>query len=593
MSLLHPMYIGLAISNSKCSFFINNINQWKYELVDIQNGENVVETIITYLKKYETDFNSKIIIIGINGDEKVTPLTKLCSRIWNELDIVPCIFDGRGSLNDIACSVSRKSMTLMVSEHNQIPGIIQILTGMYHNVQIDGNGKIVLAELNDYKRFVDNEMWNELLNTSNECAKRNKKIVFFNSTAQGGGVAIIRNSSMRLYKLLGIDAEWFVLKPSPDVFNTTKKKFHNVLQGITNDALSDQEKTQWQEWCEDNITEYWMDSDIIQHADVIVIDDPQPCGLIPKLKELNKSAKIVYRSHIELRSDLINDNTTVQQETWNYLYSFIRQADLFVSHPVQKFIPANIDLPIKTMPAITDPIDGLNKPLSKHSIDYYRILFNRIYTDQSVINGYCAVGSCKEVDFSRPYFIQICRFDPSKGIPDLIEAYDTFRKHNQGKSSDDNRDIPQLIVTGQGSIDDPEGHSMYTQMVDIASRSEYALDIHITSIGPCDQLLNMLLRGALCAFQLSIREGYEIKVTEALLKGVPVIAYKTGGIPLQITNGFDGFLVDTGNTDKVAELMSEIIKDREFYSSNAKSKNRQHLLTPMNIIAWNKILLDC
>lgn len=36
---------------------------------------------------------------------------------------------------------------------------------------------------------------------------------------------------MRLYKLLGINATWFVPKPNPSVFRITKD-WHNILQGV-------------------------------------------------------------------------------------------------------------------------------------------------------------------------------------------------------------------------------------------------------------------------------------------------------------------------------------------------------------------------
>lgn len=48
---------------------------------------------------------------------------------------------------------------------------------------------------------------------------------------------------------------------------------------------------------------------------------------------------------------------------------------------------------------------------------------------------------------------------------------------------------------------------------------------------PMDEMLNTLLRGCVIAMQLSLREGFEVKVTEALMKGKPVVAYRTGGIP--------------------------------------------------------------
>lgn len=40
----------------------------------------------------------------------------------------------------------------------------------------------------------------------------------------------MRHALIRLCKLMKIDIHWFVAKPKPEVFDITKRKFHNVLQ---------------------------------------------------------------------------------------------------------------------------------------------------------------------------------------------------------------------------------------------------------------------------------------------------------------------------------------------------------------------------
>ena len=91
---------------------------------------------------------------------------------------------------------------------------------------------------------------------------------------------------------------------------------------------------------------------------------------------------------------------------------------------------------------------------------------------------------------------------------------------------------------------------------------EFADDIKAIVLPGKDQILNgttaltacnaesdvhsVVLRQATVALQLSLREGFEVKVTEAILKGVPVIATRVGGIPLQVIDGKTGFLVESG-----------------------------------------------
>jgi hypothetical protein len=123
---------------------------------------------------------------------------------------------------------------------------------------------------------------------------------------------------------------------------------------------------------------------------------------------------------------LIDKGEKQQLATWNYLWSFIKQADLFVSvrtpssiditrelttcspsqHPVKEFVPKVVmdNLPVVYMPraslrvicyapvspdraeltfslwvlyaASTDPLDGLNKPIEKSVLNTYRHTFD-------------------------------------------------------------------------------------------------------------------------------------------------------------------------------------------------------------------------
>jgi hypothetical protein len=67
-----------------------------------------------------------------------------------------------------------------------------------------------------------------------------------------------------------------VPKPSPRVFSITKKKFHNVLQGVSKEELTDDDKRLWEKWVHKNFERYWQsDSGPLETSDVIVFDDPQ------------------------------------------------------------------------------------------------------------------------------------------------------------------------------------------------------------------------------------------------------------------------------------------------------------------------------
>lgn len=62
----------------------------------------------------------------------------------------------------------------------------------------------------------------------------------------------MRHALIRLWRLVGVDVKWFVPEGHPAIFTVTKKKFHNVLQGVNKPGvrLHDTEKTMFEKWTE-------------------------------------------------------------------------------------------------------------------------------------------------------------------------------------------------------------------------------------------------------------------------------------------------------------------------------------------------------
>lgn len=235
----------------------------------------------------------------------------------------------------------------------------------------------------------------------------------------------------------------------PRVFAITKN-FHNILQGVADpdkDLMPDHSKN-FEGWTQTNFNKFWLpNADRLFNDRIIVIDDPQLTALIPLIKHHNRDAKIIFRSHIQVRSDLVDRGHTPQSHVWDYISGFIKQTDLFIAHPVEAFVPHNIKeaMPVLFMPPATDPLDGLNKPLGAEAMHHLREAYNQISLQQ------CGVA----VDWSRGYIVQVARFDPSKGIPDLLAAYLEFRKRLEeaGHSkAGHKKSSPMLVVVGHGSV---------------------------------------------------------------------------------------------------------------------------------------------
>ncbi|KAG0134989.1 hypothetical protein HOY82DRAFT_634149 [Tuber indicum] len=269
-------------------------------------------------------------------------------------------------------------------------------------------------------------------------------------------------------------------------------------------------------------------------ADVVVIDDPQMPSLLPLIKKARPEVKIIYRSHIEVRKDLVELVGSPQEQIWQWIWDFVKEADVFISHPVDKSVPHSV--PFNTlglMPARTDRLDGLNKPSRKWDLKFYHGNFGVLCNEQKANHL---------VYPAREYITQIARFDRSNGIPDVVESY----RQLCDRITRDAPEMlpPQLLICGHVALDDPDAELLFAETTELLYNSRYyaiAKDVVVVKIGP---VWKALITKAKIVLQLSLREGFEVKVPHALRHGTPVVAMRAGGSSLQIEHGKSGFLVD-------------------------------------------------
>jgi hypothetical protein len=70
--------------------------------------------------------------------------------------------------------------------------------------------------------------------------------------------------------------------------------------------------------------------------------------------------------------------------------------------------------------------------------------------------------------------------------------------------------VPQLLICGHGSIDDPDAIIVYDEIIEQLKGYKYRrveTDVCVVRLPPCDVLLNCALRGSRVTLQLSHREG--------------------------------------------------------------------------------------
>ena len=358
--------------------------------------------------------------------------------------------------------------------------------------------------LNDYNSIVGEELVRKIREEA--VPLENKHIEHVNSTYYGGGVEEILSSLVLLMNDVGIKTGWRLMKGHPDFFNITKR-FHNALQG-SSIKLSDDKKRIYVE--ENKTNSIFMH---ISFCDCVIIHDPQP---LPLIDYYEKKQPWIWRCHI----DLSNPNI----ELWNYLKQFILKYNSVIVS-IEKYKKEDLPLPHNIIAPSIDPLTTKNK-----------------YIPDSVIKKYLSRFG---VDLDKPIVSQISRFDKWKDPLGVVRAFEIIKKEVDCK----------LILLGSMATDDPEGPKIYDKLMQKVKDNKDIIVINFAD----DFLVNCLQRASDVVIQKSIKEGFGLTVTEALWKGIPVVAGNVGGIPLQVLDEKNGYLVN--NIKECADRTVKLLKN--------------------------------
>ncbi|MFQ6104050.1 MAG: glycosyltransferase [Candidatus Glassbacteria bacterium] len=336
-----------------------------------------------------------------------------------------------------------------------------------------------------------------------------KHIINLNSTYEGGGVAEILSSLVPLMNDTGVDVGWRILHGNPDFFNITKK-FHNALQGGSINFT--QRKRDLYVETNRDFSQYTH----IDH-DCVIIHDPQP---LPMIQFYKKRQPWVWRCHIDL--------TDPHDQLWDFLKRFILRYDIIIFSS-DRYIKKDLPVLQRIIPPAIDPLSLKNKELPEKTIAKY-IRKAGIPNDKPVIT-------------------QVSRMDPWKDPVGLLDVFYHVKKKVDCR----------LVYCYNMASDDPEGWEIYAEISKKAKELSENRDV-IFVMGNNDILVNAIQRFSTVIVQKSIKEGFCLAVTEALWKGKPVVGTNVGGIPIQINDEENGFLVEPNDAEGFADRIVEILK---------------------------------
>lgn len=382
-------------------------------------------------------------------------------------------------------------------------------------------------KLSSYRGIAPDDQLDEIF----ELAGRFKgaRVLHLNATAFGGGVAELLATFVPLSRDVGLEAEWQVMHGAPEFFEVTKG-LHNALQGMPV-PLTPHAQEVYLQYSQLNADAFDAEYDFV------VMHDPQVVGIRRLMLQegRGKTGHWIWRCHIDL--------TQAQPAASKFLGPYIQAHDAAI-FTMQKYVGADLEMGhIALIPPAIDPLNTKNRDMSAEDV--------------------AAVLHRHGVDATRPLLVQVSRYDPWKDPLGVIDVYRLVKQQ-----------VPdlQLVMVATMASDDPEGVGWFERTARHAGEDPDVFLLHSEVDNSIE--VNAFQRSAQVVMQKSKREGFGLVVAEALWKQTPVVAGNVGGIPLQLRDGLDGYLVNT--TEEAAERTAYLLLNPDVRSKLGVS-GKEHI----------------
>ena len=417
-----------------------------------------------------------------------------------------------------------------------------------------------------------------------------------NSTARGGGVAEMLISLLAYAHGAGVDARWLVI-PGSEPFFVVTKRIHNNLHSMPGDGgeLGDAEHKQYENALRSSAVEL---SEFVDPRDVVIVHDPQPAALIPRLKEIG--VPVIWRCHVGIDSP-----TALSRRAWSFLRPYVEPADAYVFSR-EKFIWEGLDRRrIELIAPVIDAFSAKNQELDERTVGAILHIaglndgvgvggqptFTREDGTPAAVRRPAELLEEQPLRAQDPMVLQVSRWDRLKDPLGVIEGFVEYIAP---------RTDAHLVYAGPavGAVtDDPEGAEVLQEAGSLIAGLDRAARerVHLACL-PMDDLeenaaiVNALQRRADVVVQKSIAEGFGLTVAEAMWKARPVVASRMGGIQDQIVDGLSGILLDNPTDlgaygDAVRGLLQD--PDRaDAIGRAAQQRVRDEFLAVRSLIQW-------
>jgi trehalose synthase len=341
-----------------------------------------------------------------------------------------------------------------------------------------------------------------------------------------GGVYEIMRATLPYLRGAGVDVRWLDLTTRPES-RAALEFFHVLAHGRPPTA-------DWGEQLGARASDFSKFAQVagaelkavLRPSDVLVLHDTQTALVAAELRA--HCCCLVWHAHIGT-----TDRNALVDSYWNVIGPSAAAASARIFYcpdfappdlrDVSVFVPPGVDpsTPKSALLSQSDARTWLCRAPQGSPISWIRGLSPDLRPDRVVA-------------------VQLSRWDPLKDMPGALRVLAQVADHDPSLTG---------IVVGP-SVQSASEHRELQLCCDeydaAPTKAQHAL--HIGMIGDCgtdvhDSAVRAFQSAADVVLQKSLQEGFGLTVTEAMLRGKPVVAASVGGIPLQVHDRRSGVLV--------------------------------------------------
>lgn len=173
-----------------------------------------------------------------------------------------------------------------------------------------------------------------------------------------------------------------------------------------------------------------------------------------------------------------------------------------------------------------------------------------------------------------PVILYLGRLNHLKGPQHLLEAAPSILKG-----------FPEASFVFVGPDQSGYGEALRSQA------ARLGIDTHVHLLGPIYDFQEKMQAFASCqVFVLpTAYEGTSQAIFEAMAQGKPVVATRVGGIPYQITDGSEGFLVDFGNPTQLASRVRDVLSSPDLAAEMGRRGRERVMANRYSLLVANLV----